>query len=1596
MTFFSRRNASLALSLAAVGVLAACGDDVTVPIAPPTPVSISITPQAVTLNPGQTGTLSVQITGGAPTPTLQACQSASAAVATAAVAGNTCTVTAVASGNTTVTATTTTGQSASAAVTVNQLPAALGELTVSPSTSNLVGGQTLQLVPNPNRAGTAVTVAYQYTSSAPSVASVNAAGLVTAGSVGSAVITVQATGTGAGFSSATRTTTATINVMSAPQGISSLSASPASLALATSGTGSVAASVQQPNGAPAAVITFGTTNPAVATVAVDANNANLATVTAVAQGTATITVTATSPAGSGFSASTLTQLVSVTVAPAAQVSIGNITTGQTNNPVDITNVQGQIQVPVNITTNGQNVQSVQLWVCLVGETVPACAARSGTPAAEQSFGAAGANSGTVNLFINTAEFTTDAALTNAAVRHTNGQKTIVATLSVAGQATVANNNLAILNFNNMDGFAASHTPPLRSAINASTNTTFFGGPAAEGRGSVTVVPVIYTEGRTIQRVTVGLTGVCVGGSLTLVRGTDARPWNYTYGYSVSTSTSAATRLAADNAARNIACSAQSDGSVDPDIAPRVVSSIDNSQNAGPAVAMASDFRISTSNSPAVLTPASIRVDYVAPSVTTPDVRNALPAVTGWVNGSFRFASNTGASSDAGVGIAPGSRMFQVTGCGSTSFTAMTDGTAASINECAADATGGYDASATADTYGAQTRGPYRVRIVEQDRLQNSGTSANSARFGVDKTAPFIRWSTASVEDTTVLSATSGGVIFQAEFIDERGGFIDNNDVGAVFKSGSSTGVISTTAGSQQHFASRALGDSITISPTTKAFCVNPNSGTPLANTASGAASSSATVAGAAGSAFQTNPSCLFRTVPFAGNLGFAPEGDGYRAGLGATLASREGIYHYATRVYDRAGNVSEVLRRRLAVDATVGMIANLSVPAQVSASANPVLTYNAQDNVEIRATNIRNSFATMGGGASVLTGGLPLNYPQVLVDARFNDNINSPIAQAQTSLNTPTPVLIGLTGNVNATTPVFERLNTVQLTGYDVANRATDSLSGGFLSQGLPNLGGALTGAGNYTSWAVSETRAAGFNAPEGLKAQLIANTNVSNSPFGRVEFYRQTGGAWQYLGSTATAIPADQGAIRYWTYVLADANYAGLPNEFETTQDPAADGDVIVAIGIRNGGAGFITAGTTIGGPVVTPTRIQVTFSGAGTGAAGNATITDGAGFNLAVSTSGTYIVPAAGTYFVTASSVTVNNILYQPSSANPITISNLATGGLGTASFTYAIAATRVSVAVSGLSAGLAPTHSLTGAGFNLTPALGNTVTPVVVNVPAAGTYTLTAASPVASGPFDFVADVNLTGTNTANVVVVTGPTPQAFNVVYSQTNQRLALRIVDTAGVVTPNVTLSCIGGTAAFPLSFGVTGDQLVTVGTTVTPATACTVTAPPVVVGDSTYVATIVNGSPTASTALFTTFDDVLAPAGATTTVTYNLALPTITLTTGAIGNLPPGISFNVVVSGPGFTGGQQTFQVITGQSNVITLPANGTYNLSLPQTISTVSPQQVWTIVANTDVVTGGTATNTGTAAPPANGVVVVSPIIVGAGALTQTTLVNFTGPTTP
>jgi hypothetical protein len=87
MQLFSRKKAILAVSLGALSVLGACGDDVTVPVPPDPVVTLSISPPSANMNIGESLSFAVQITGGSSTtpPTLASCTSSNTAVATAAV-----------------------------------------------------------------------------------------------------------------------------------------------------------------------------------------------------------------------------------------------------------------------------------------------------------------------------------------------------------------------------------------------------------------------------------------------------------------------------------------------------------------------------------------------------------------------------------------------------------------------------------------------------------------------------------------------------------------------------------------------------------------------------------------------------------------------------------------------------------------------------------------------------------------------------------------------------------------------------------------------------------------------------------------------------------------------------------------------------------------------------------------------------------------------------------------------------------------------------------------------------------------------------------------------------------------------------------------------------------------------------------------------------------------------------------------------------------------------------------------------------------------------------------------------------------------------
>jgi len=212
-------------------------------------------------------------------------------------------VTAVAVGSATITATSE-GKTGTAAVAVAIVPVA--SVAVTPASATLQAGQTVQLAATPKDAnGNALSGrVIGWSSSNPSVATVNASGLVTGVAAGSATITAVSEGKSGG---------AAITVNPAPVPVASVAVTPASATVQAGQTVQLAATPKDANGNPLSgrVVTWVSGNSAVATV----NAGGL--VTSAAAGSATITATSEGQSGTATITVTTVPVASVAVTPAA-------------------------------------------------------------------------------------------------------------------------------------------------------------------------------------------------------------------------------------------------------------------------------------------------------------------------------------------------------------------------------------------------------------------------------------------------------------------------------------------------------------------------------------------------------------------------------------------------------------------------------------------------------------------------------------------------------------------------------------------------------------------------------------------------------------------------------------------------------------------------------------------------------------------------------------------------------------------------------------------------------------------------------------------------------------------------------------------------------------------------------------------------------------------------------------------------------------------------------------------------------------------------------------------------------------------------------
>lgn len=333
------------LALAGLWLLAsACGGSDSgggPPVAPPPPpealTAVTVSPAMSTLVVDSSAALTpTATTRGSGVSVVYSYTSSATAVAAVngsgvvtGVAPGTATITVAATGSGT--GFTTSTRQATATVTVTAPPAALTALAIAPDSVTLQTGGSATLTPIATTGGAGVSVQYTYASSAPTIATVSAAGVVTAVSPGTSSITVTATGSGTGFATSERQATAVVMVTAPPPALTALSVSPDSVALLTGGSASLTPTATTAGAGASVQYAYASSASTVATVSASG------TVTAVSPGIATITVTAT---GSGIGFATTERQATATVTVTAPPPAPPALTDFTASPVSLTLAPG--------------------------------------------------------------------------------------------------------------------------------------------------------------------------------------------------------------------------------------------------------------------------------------------------------------------------------------------------------------------------------------------------------------------------------------------------------------------------------------------------------------------------------------------------------------------------------------------------------------------------------------------------------------------------------------------------------------------------------------------------------------------------------------------------------------------------------------------------------------------------------------------------------------------------------------------------------------------------------------------------------------------------------------------------------------------------------------------------------------------------------------------------------------------------------------------------------------------------------------------------------------------------------------------------------
>lgn len=272
----------------------------------------------------------------------------------------------------------------------------------------------------------------------------------------------------------------------APQ-VSAVNVVPQNVQLSVGQTATLTATVLGDAGLENRSVTWRSANPAVATV----DNAGV--VRAVAAGQTTIIATSAADPNVSGAAS-----VVVTAAAIPAVSIASIT--KNGLPVDINNVQGQVDVTLNVAGNGAQVGRVDLLVQCPNNTAPVLVQ-------SQTFSNGQAPNGPITLSFNSARLNTVAPAPGTRAEFSNGPCNVIARLfNTAGQQiTEAGDAVRPITLQNQNYAAVTIT------ASKGPQPDQAGQPWVDGNLTVSVVPVLFS-GATASSGTVTITGTATDGT----------------------------------------------------------------------------------------------------------------------------------------------------------------------------------------------------------------------------------------------------------------------------------------------------------------------------------------------------------------------------------------------------------------------------------------------------------------------------------------------------------------------------------------------------------------------------------------------------------------------------------------------------------------------------------------------------------------------------------------------------------------------------------------------------------------------------------------------------------------------------------------------------------------------------------------------------------------------------------------------------------------------------------------------------------------------------------------------------------------------------